>query len=196
MGFFDTLFGGTKMVDTVRPEARAGYTTLAGMIPSLATAGTGPAGTAANTALTDTLTGKYLGEGNPYLSQMADAIRRQYDEALGAGLNRVGQNAQLAGVPYSSRTAVLGARVARQGANDLAGQLANLFGGSYENERSRMTSLIPTGIEAGNMPMNQALQIAGLMRGTEQPISQPGILGGIGQLAAGTGALGGWLWKK
>lgn len=200
MGFFSSLFGGTSSApyDNVPSYAKPGFNALAGLIPSLANQGVTPTGTAATTALNDTLAGKYLGAGNPYLQQMADAISRQYGEALTGGLRQVDANAQRAGVPYSSRTAVVGGRVARLGAQDLADRIAGLYGNAYETERGRQTSLIPTGIEAGNLPLNQAIGIASLMKGAAgtRPVSSPGILGGVGQLLGGVGSLGGWLWPK
>jgi hypothetical protein len=200
MGFFDTLFGGTKTkpVSNIPTYAKPGFQTLAGQISPLATQGTTATGQMADTALQSTLRGDYLGAGNPYLQQMADAISRQYGENLTAGLRQVDTNAQRAGVPYSSRTVVLGGRVARLGAQDLADRIAGLYGNAYESERGRQTSLIPTGIQAGQMPLQNALAIAQLMKGAEgtQNVSTPGILGGIGQLIGGGAQLGGWLWPK
>lgn len=200
MGIFSALFGGTKTkpVSNIPTYAKPGFQTLAGQISPLASQGTTATGNLADSQLQATLRGDYLGQSNPYLSQMADAISRQYGEALTAGLRQVDTNAQRAGVPYSSRTAVLGGRVARLGAQDLADRIASLFGGAYENERSRQASIVPVGINAGQMPLQQALQIASLMKGAEgtQIVNTPGILGGVGQLLGGAGSLGGWLWPK
>jgi hypothetical protein len=200
MGIFSALFGGTKTkeVSNIPSYAKPSFQSLAGMITPLASQGTTATGNLASGALDATLRGDYLGAGNPYLQQMAEAISRQYGEALTGGLRQVDANAQRAGVPYSSRTAVVGGRVARLGAQDLADRIAGLYGNAYESERGRQTSLIPTGIQAGQMPMNQALSIASLMKGSggQQIVNQPGILGGIGQIMGGAGSLGGWLWPK
>jgi hypothetical protein len=55
--------------------------------------------------------------------------------------------------------------VVRQSGQDLADRLASLYGGAYENERSRMTGLIPMGLQEGQNPLNQAITIASLMKG-------------------------------
>jgi hypothetical protein len=132
---------------------------------------------------------------------MAEAISRQYGEALTGGLRQVDANAQRAGVPYSSRTAVTGGRVARLGAQDLADRISGLYGNAYESERGRQTSLIPYGLQEGQRPLTQALSIASLMKGavgnskTSETYTPP-MMQSFGQLAGGVGSLGGWLWPK
>ena len=146
--------------------AKAGFESLGGLIPGLATQGQTETGKIATNQLNATLGGDYLyGESNPYLASMADAIRRQFDSAVGSGMQRVGQQMTLGGTPYSSKTGVLGGRVVRQSGQDLADRLASLYGGAYENERSRMTGLIPMGLQEGQNPLNQAITIASLMKG-------------------------------
>jgi hypothetical protein len=74
---------------------------------------------------------------NPYLGGMADDIQRRTLDMLGQNNNQIRGGAIAAGGLGGGRQEVAEDRVARQAADSLSGNLANLFGGDYQASQGR-----------------------------------------------------------
>jgi hypothetical protein len=133
---------------------------------------------------TDVLGGKYLGQNNPYLNQMADTARGNVMDSINSNFamgGRVGSNLHMEDLGKGMAEAELGLRYQ-----------------DYGNERNQMTQA------AGMMPGLNASQYAGVMPYTAMsqaaagtPYMGIGNLGQIGGLFGGYGTTtqqqpGGW----
>jgi hypothetical protein len=74
---------------------------------------------------------------SPYLGGIADDIQRRTLDTLGQHNNQIRGSAMMAGGLGGGRQDVAEDRVARQAADSLSGNLANLFGGDYQASQGR-----------------------------------------------------------
>lgn len=132
---------------------------------TLAQQGT-PVAAAAGQQVTDTLSGDYLNS-NPYLDAMynnaASAVTRNYQEAVAPtiaanfGLSgRTGSNMAFANTMNQSQDTL---------SRNLGGMAADLYGGSYENERNRQmqaAQLAPETAKLNYFDASQQMNLGGM----------------------------------
>jgi hypothetical protein len=111
--------------------------------------------------LNDTLSGKYLGSGNPYLSGAIDAasqdVTRNYDAAVNGTDSTFARSGAFGGSAWQQ---------AQQGnAHELANSLSNMSSGmhmaDYTNERQNQIGAQQTALAYGQVPYQDAQQLMG-----------------------------------
>lgn len=134
--------------------------------------GVTPLRAAGDAQMLATARGDYLRpESNPYLASTADAIRRAAGENLDRSLNRIGQNAELGGSLFSTKTNQQKFDAARASNQDVTDRLTNLYGGNYGAERTNQVNAAGT---AGNADQQRLLAFLELLKGSEGKTSSSG----------------------
>lgn len=164
----DELMGGVPDYEgeTTAPMTKAEAAALKQLQRS-----TGP-GTARNRLLEQTLRGKFLGKGNPFLQQAIEAAQRpvtqRYEEILGRTLpgqfTAAGHTVQPGQSSPFDMAAALQARGLAQELGDISSQMSF---GAYESERGRQQQAIPLSQQEVQTTI-QNLQAQALPRAIQQ----------------------------
>lgn len=130
------------------------------MIQNRAQAGS-PVNTSASGLATDTLQGDYL-NGNPYLDKMYDraagSITRNFREATAPGIDSAAINAGRYG---SNAWGNLRDSANEQLGNSLEGLATNLYGGNYDQERTRQMAALGLAPSIANQDYADATKLIG-----------------------------------
>jgi hypothetical protein len=108
--------------------------------------------------ISDVLGGRYLRpEQQPYLQAMAQEIQRQAGELVRQTGDIVRSQTARAGVPGGSVEQQMMRQATENIARQVAGQLASLYGGIYQQERGLQQQMIPYYLQYALAPTQQAM---------------------------------------
>lgn len=128
----------------------------------------GPLRQQAADELSRNVNGYYVDPANdPTLTPMVNAIQRGGQEAFDRYSNQISTGAQRTGGLFSTSALKQKEEAARRTSDDVAGQIANLYGNIRGQERARQFASTAPATNFGLLPLNQALSIAALYKGLE-----------------------------
>ena len=128
----------------------------------------------AENEVTSTLSGKYLDPStNPYLEKNIESLTANSEEAFQNMLSKSNANAQGAGALFSTAANKAGQQTAREASSDLASQVNNMLYGNYAAERANQQNAVTQGINLQQLPLEDAMQIAQIMKGMQSSMAGP-----------------------
>jgi hypothetical protein len=108
--------------------------------------------------ISDVLAGRYLRpEQQPYLQAMAQEIQRQAGELVRQAGDVVRSQTARAGIPGGSVEQQMMRQATENIARQVAGQLASLYGGIYQQERGLQQQMVPYYLQYALAPTQQAM---------------------------------------
>lgn len=116
--------------------------------------------------LQKTVSGAYLDPAtDPTLQPTADAIKSNSLDSYSKMAQQINQGAQGSGMLLSSANNAQLDNTARGVNKDVTNQLAQLYGGAYQTARGQQLQSIAPLMQQGQLPYDQALQIAQMLGG-------------------------------